>query len=144
MSYTCLYYHIIFSIKDRQKPLEEEQMRRTREYLAGVIRNMKAKLYICNGPLDHVHMVVSLHPELSLSDFVRTIKTNCSKWFRQTFNNGFSWQDGYSAFTVSYSGIEQVVEYIKNQQEHHRKYTFEEELERFLKKHNIQLERKYL
>ncbi len=144
MSYTCLFYHIVFSIKDRQKPLEEEQMKRTREYLVGVIRKLKAKLYACNGPQDHVHFLVSLHPELDISDFVRTIKTNSSKWFHRTFDKGFSWQDGYSAFTVSFSGIKQVVEYIKNQQEHHRKYTFEEELERFLKKHNIRYEQKYL
>jgi len=144
MSYTCLFYHILFSIKDRQKPLEEGQMKQVREYMAGIVRNLKAKLYVCNGPLDHIHLLVSLYPELSVSDFVRTIKTNSSKWFHETFGNEFSWQDGYAAFSVSYSGIKQVSEYINKQQEHHRKITFEEELTRFLQKHNLKYEQKFI
>lgn len=119
-------------------------MKRTREYLAGIIRGMKAKLYICNGPLDHIHMLVSLHPELCVADFVKTIKANSSRWFHQTFGNELSWQDGYSAFSVSYSGLKRVIDYIQGQQEHHRTMTFEEELEQFLQRHNVQYERKYL
>ncbi|MBN1817392.1 MAG: IS200/IS605 family transposase [Sedimentisphaerales bacterium] len=106
-----MFYHIVFSIKQRQKPLKKEQMKRMREYIAGVIRNLKAKLYVCNGPEDHVHLLASLHPDMSVSDFVRLIKTNSSKWFRQTVCDDFSWQDGYSAFSVSYSGVKQISEY---------------------------------
>jgi REP element-mobilizing transposase RayT len=105
---------------------------------------MKAKLYILNGVCDHFHMLVSLHPELSVSEFVRVIKTNSSRWFRDTFDNHFGWQDGYSVFSVSYSGVQSVTEYIKNQGEHHRTRTFKEELELFFKKHNIHYDERYI
>ncbi|MGH2270913.1 IS200/IS605 family transposase [Anaerohalosphaeraceae bacterium U12dextr] len=144
MSYASIYYHIIFAIKDRTAGLSEDQVKRTCEYLAGIIRNMKAKLYILNGVCDHFHMLVSLHPELSVSEFVRVIKTNSSRWFRDTFDNHFGWQDGYSVFSVSYSGVQPVTEYIRNQGEHHRTRTFKEELELFFKKHNIRYDERYI
>lgn len=144
MSYTCLFYHIVFAVKDRQRPPREEQMKRIREYLAGMIRNRQARLYACNGPADHLHLLVALHPELCVSDFVQAIKAGSSKWFHETFENEFAWQDGYSAFSVSYSGLRRVMNYIQGQQEHHRTMTFEEELERFLQRHNVKYERKYL
>jgi len=144
MSYASIYYHIIFSIKDRTAGLSEEQVKRTCEYIAGIIRNMKAKLYILNGTSDHFHMLASLHPELSVSDFLRIVKTNSSRWFRDTFQSNFAWQEGYSVFSVSYSGIRQVTEYIKNQQEHHRTRSFEEELKLFLKKHHIVYKEQYI
>jgi REP element-mobilizing transposase RayT len=144
MSYASLYYHVVFSIKERDAGLSEEQVKRTCEYLAGIIRNMKAKLYILNGVCDHFHMLVSLHPELSVVEFIRVVKTNSSHWFRETFQNNFAWQEGYAAFSVSYSGIPQVTEYIKNQKEHHRTRSFVEELKLFLKKHNIDYEDRYI
>jgi len=144
MSYASLYYHIVFSIKDRNEGLSEEQVERTCQYFGGMIRNMKAKLFIINGVSDHFHLQVSLHPELSISEFLRIVKANSSKWFRDTFNTMFAWQEGYSAFSVSYSGLSQVTGYIKNQQEHHRTRTFEEELKLFFKKHNIVYDDKYI
>jgi REP element-mobilizing transposase RayT len=144
MSYASLYYHIVFSIKDRADGLSKKQVERTCQYFGGMIRNMKAKLFIINGVSDHFHLLVSLHPELSVSEFLRITKANSSKWFRDMFNKMFAWQEGYSAFSVSYSGLSQVTEYIKNQQEHHRTRTFEEELKLFFKKHNIVYEDKYL
>jgi REP element-mobilizing transposase RayT len=105
---------------------------------------MKAKLYVLNGVSDHFHLLVSLHPELAVSDFLRIVKTNSSGWFRDTFGCNFAWQEGYSAFSVSYSGLRQVTEYIKNQQEHHRTRSFKEELKLFLKKHHIDYKDKYI
>ncbi|HEV56792.1 MAG TPA: IS200/IS605 family transposase [Phycisphaerales bacterium] len=141
MSYTRLVYHIVFATKHRHAPPTEDQMQRMRCYLAGIIRNVKADLHTCNGPRDHVHLLVSLPPDMSVSDFVRLIKTNSSKWFHETFQTPFSWQDGYAAFTVSYSGLKDVLQYIQGQEAHHRTMSFEEELERFLRKHDVSFER---
>jgi REP-associated tyrosine transposase len=146
MSYTCLNYHIVYSTKGRGRLLSEDEMTKLCEYIAGIIRNQKNKLYIANGPSDHIHLAVSLHPEISLVDFVRTIKTNSSRWIHQRFSDlsDFAWQDGYSAFSVSHSGLEKVIEYIRNQKEHHKNMTFQEELVIFLKKHNIEYDERYI
>ena len=140
MSYTNLNYHIVFSTKNRKPFLDEKITQRLYQYIAGIIKNTKAKLFIVNGQTDHIHLAVSLASDMCVSDFMRTLKTNSSRWIHEVFPElkFFAWQEGYSAFTVSYSGIEKVIEYIDNQQEHHKKMSFDEELIVLLKKHNIE------
>ena len=140
MSYHSLYYHIIFSTKNRKPYMDEDQLEEMYKYMTGVIETMKAKLFWINGPSDHVHIALSVNPDISVSDCVRTIKANTSRWIHERFENllGFNWQEGYSAFSVSKSNIRTVVNYIKNQREHHKKITFEEELKVFLEKHGIE------
>ena len=94
----------------------------------------------------HIFSVASIHPQVSVADFVRTIKSNTSRWMHDSFKDmeGFAWQDGYSAFTVSYSGLDKVTDYIKGQVEHHKTVSFEEELASFFKKHNIDFDPKYI
>lgn len=146
MSYTSLHYHIVFSTKDRRPYFQPQDNDRLNPYFGGIIRNRKAKLHIVNSTVDHVHLAAALHPDTSLSTFVRVIKTNSSKWIHDTFPalQTFGWQEGYSAFSVSYSGIDKVIEYIRNQQEHHKKITFEEELILLLEKHQIEYKREYV
>ena len=144
MSYTNLNYHIVFSTKNHKPYLDDSQMPRLFEYIGGIVKNTKATLLLVGGTSDHIHIAVRLHPELSISEFVRNLKTNSSKWVHETFSREFSWQEGYSAFSVSQSIIGKVVEYIRGQKEHHRKLTFKEELQSFLKKHNIDYAEKYL
>lgn len=144
MSYTCLNYHIVFATKHRKPLISNSFERRLFRYFVGITDNMKSKLYIANGTCDHVHLMVSLSPEVSISDFSRTIKTNSSKWIRQTFDKDFSWQQGYSAFSVSYSGVDNVIKYIKGQQDHHKKSSFIDELKILLSKHKINYDPKYL
>lgn len=144
MSYTNLNYHIVFSTKDHKPYLDDAQMDRLFEYTSGIIRNMKATLLLAGGTPDHLHIAVRLHPELALAEFVRTVKANSSKWVRDTLSKDFSWQEGYSAFSVSHSVAGKVIEYIRGQKEHHKKLTFKEELEAMLKKHNIDYDAKYL
>lgn len=146
MSYTSLTYHIVFSTRERNPFLDNEKTQRVSEYIAGIIRNLKCRLYVANGTADHIHLAVSLRPQISVADFMRTVKANSSRWIRETFLkiDNFSWQDGYSAFTVSHSDLRKVIGYIKGQQEHHKKMTFEEELVGFLKKHNIVFNEKYI
>lgn len=146
MSYTSLHYHIVFSTKERRPFLDPDGDERLQAYFGGIIRNMKAKLHAVNNTADHVHLAVGLHPTLSVASFTGTIKTNSSKWIHETFESlqAFAWQEGYSAFSVSYSGIDKVIEYINNQQEHHKKLSFEEELVLLLKKHKIEYDPKYV
>ena len=117
MSYNCLNYHIVYATKNRRPLLSDDVMTRLCEYNAGIIRNLKGHLFIANGPANHIHLAVSIHPEMSLVDFVRTLKTNSARWIHQSFPDlaDFAWQDGYSAFTVSRSACGRVIEYIRGQ-----------------------------
>ncbi len=144
MSYTNLNYHIVFSTKNHKRYLDNSQMCRLFEYIGGITKNLKATLLLVGGATDHLHIAVRLHPEVSIIEFVRTIKTNSSKWVHDTISNDFAWQEGYSAFSVSQSIIGKVIEYIRGQREHHKKLTFKEELKSFLEKHNIEYNEKYL
>ena len=146
MSYTCLHYHIVFSTKGRRPLLDDMKLSKLCQYIAGIIRNRKSKLYQANGASDHIHLAVSLHPEVSVVEFVRTIKSNSSQWIHQEFAelSNFCWQDGYAAFSVSHSTLENVLEYIRCQKEHHQKITFQEELVLFLKKHGIEYDERYI
>jgi putative transposase len=146
MSYTCLNYHIVFSTKSRKQYLNDEQVQGTAKYIGGILGNHKRCLLLGNGMPDHIHLFCSLHPDNSVSEIARTIKANSSRWIHENYPNlkTFEWQEGYSAFSVSYSGVDKVLTYIRNQQEHHRKMTFEEELLSLLKKHKIQFKPEYV
>jgi putative transposase len=146
VSYTCLYYHIIFSTKERRPFLNDEQVQATCKYIGGILRNLKGCLLVGNGMPDHLHLAASLHPQTCLSDCLQQIKGSSSKWIHETYPDlqVFSWQDGYAAFSVSYSELDKVVSYIKNQQAHHKKLTFEEELISLLEKHKIKYDPKYV
>ena len=146
MSYTSLNYHIVFSTKERRAHLNEEQVQAVCRYIGGILRNQKGCLMTANGMADHLHLAVSLHPQTCLSDCLREIKASSSRWIHENYADLklFSWQDGYSAFSVSYSGVDTVLAYIRNQQEHHHKMTFEEELISLLKKHKIDYDPKYV
>jgi putative transposase len=146
MSYNASYHHIVYSTKGRRASFDADEMARLCEYTAGIVGNLKSRLHIANGPADHIHLVVSIDPTISLADFVRTVKTNSSRWIHETFPKlqDFAWQDGYAAFTVSHSGLDKVIAYVRSQQEHHRKLSFEEELALFLKKHAIEYDERYV
>lgn len=139
MSYTSLNYHIVFSTKDRKPLLSDEMIRAVCRYIGGILRNHEGCLLTSNGMPEHLHLAVSLHPGTCLSDMLREIKAGSSKWVHENEHLAeFGWQDGYSAFSVSYSGLDKVIRYIDTQQEHHHKMTFEEELISLLKKHKIE------
>ena len=146
MSYVSLNYHIVFSTKERKPYLTDEQTQAVCRYIGGILRNHKGCLLTANGMADHLHLAASLHPQTCISDCLQDIKASSSKWIHETYSDLklFSWQDGYSAFSVSYSGLDKVLAYIKNQQTHHKKITFEEELISLLKKHSINYDPKYV
>ncbi|MBI4658273.1 MAG: IS200/IS605 family transposase [Verrucomicrobia bacterium] len=145
-TYTNLLTHIIFSTKDRRPLLDDELRPRLFAYLGGIIRELDGTSRIINGPADHVHILASLAAKHSLSEVMRVLKANSSGWVRETFPNHkeFAWQIGYGAFSVSHSNRAAVEKYIANQEEHHRKVTFQEEYLAFLKKHEIAYDERYL
>ena len=145
-TFTKLSYHIVFSTKYRSKSIAESFSERLYEYIGGIIRAKNGHLIEIGGVEDHVHLLANLSPTKSISDTIREIKANASKWRNELPENAalFEWQKGYGAFTVSYSQIESVRHYIQNQREHHRTKTFEEEYIAFLKLHNIEFNYQYL
>jgi putative transposase len=145
-TFTKLIYHIIFSTKNRYPLIQNTFQKRLYEYIGGIIRAQDGHLIEIGGIEDHVHILVALSPKKSLSDTIRDIKANASRWSNELpeATQRFEWQKGYGAFTVSYSQVEHVRKYIQNQREHHQTKTFKEEYIRYLELHNITFERKYL
>ncbi len=139
MSYTCLHYHIIFSVKGRRASLNQSEMDRLCDYCGGILRNHGGTLHQAGGPDDHIHLAITLDPKASIVETVRTLKANTSRWIHENFVDlrTFAWQDGYAAFSVSHSGLPSVIEYIRGQQEHHQKLSYRQELEQFFAKHGI-------
>ena len=125
--------------------MDDPQLEEMYKYMSGVIKSIKAKLFLVKGPSDHVHIALSMNPDVSVSDCARTIKANTSRWIHQRFGGlrDFTWQEGYSAFSVSKSNIKSVVKYIENQREHHKTISFEEELKTFLERHGVEYNPQY-
>ena len=135
-TYTKLYYHIVFSTKHRRPLITPRIEHELHKYLHGTISGICGLPIEVNGAADHIHILAVLPAKIAVSDALRDIKANSSKWMNE---NGhlFAWQEGYAAFSVSASLVEAVTEYIHNQPEHHKKRTFEEEFLALLKKHGI-------
>lgn len=138
-SFHSLNYHLIWSTKDRYPWLTGDIESHVWEYLAGIAREKGMTAISVGGYRDHVHLLVRVPPTIDLSKAVQLLKGPSSKWMRETFPgfSTFHWQDGYGAFTVSKSGIKGVGEYIRNQAEHHRVKTFQEEFVEFLKRQEM-------
>jgi REP element-mobilizing transposase RayT len=116
------------------------------EYITGTIKNKNSHLYRINGANDHLHILTDMHPSLALADFMREIKVSSSVWMKSSglfplFNG---WADGYGSFTCSFMDMGRLIEYIKNQQEHHRKRTFEEEYRNLLLESGIKIDERFL
>ena len=145
-TYTQLYFHIVFAVKGRNNYISENWKSELYKYISGIIANKDQKLMIVNGMPNHIHLLIGTKPNCNLSDLIRDIKANSSKWINEKkFTNfHFEWQTGFGAFTVSQSVVPNVIEYIKNQEEHHRKKTFKEEYVEFLKAYQIDFKDEYL
>jgi putative transposase len=145
-TYSQIYIHAIFAVKGRHSFIQDEWKEDLFGYIGGVINNSGLKTLIVNGYRNHVHLLFELKPALRISDLIRDIKSNASKFLNEKnyIKGRFEWQDGYGAFSYSYSQINKVYEYIKNQEEHHRKKTFKEEYMEFLQKFNVEYNEKYL
>ena len=146
MSYHCLYYHIVFSTKERCPWLNGERLTECCRYMGGIVRDLKGTLLDANGAADHLHLVAAVHPTVAVSAFLQEVKGGSSKWIHETFDDlrGFWWQEGYAAFTVSKSALPDVLKYVRNQKEHHRKISFQEELIALLDRHGVEYDPQYI
>jgi REP element-mobilizing transposase RayT len=125
-TYTQLYVHIIFAVKGRQNLIPDKHREELEKYICGIIKNKKSKpLAIYCNP-DHPHILIGLHPSISVSDITRDIKANSSKFINEKkwIKKKFQWQDGFGAFTYAKSQLDSVIKYILNQPHHHKKKSF--------------------
>ena len=145
-SFTKLYYHCIFSTKGKRRLLRGPATDEIDLYIAGIAKNIGVHLWQSGGIDNHRHILLELRPNQNLSEVMRDIKSNSSRWLREKFpdQKTFEWQGGYSGFTVSKSLRDRVKRYIQNQAEHHHTRTFEEELEFLLNFHEISYDPKWL
>ena len=144
-SFGKLLYHVIYSTKLRRPTILEPWREKLYAYDHGIVENHGGRLHRAGGTSDHIHLLVELKNDVSVAEAVGIIKANSSKWIHESFadSSDFAWQTGYAAFTVSLSAVDDVIRYIDNQEEHHRKTTFEEELAAFLRRHGITYDERY-
>lgn len=138
-SFTNCLFHCVFSTKEREPLLTPRVRERLWPYLGGIAREHGMKALAIGGVADHVHMLLSLPATLSIAKAMQLLKGNSSKWLHETFpelrNSG--WQEGYAAFSVGVSGVDETVAYIRAQEEHHRTRSYREETELFLRRHGL-------
>ena len=145
-TYHQVFVHIVFSVKHRASLIPKNKKEELHKYVNGVITGKNCKTIIINSMPDHIHILASLNPQISISDLVKDIKIstnkliNDNKWTRQTFK----WQDGFGVFSYSKSQIAQVFKYLKEQEEHHKTHSFKREYLKFLNKYGVEYDQKYV
>jgi putative transposase len=132
--------HVVFSTKERRKIIPTGAQPRLWGYLAGVCKRERVFVHEIGGMEDHAHMLIQLPSTLSLSDAMLEIKTSSSRWM----GRNFAWQRGFGAFSVSSSNVDAVVRYIRAQEAHHKKMSFDEEFVALLKKHGMEFDPRYV
>jgi len=144
-TYSQLYTQIVFAVQGRKSFIKESFREELQKYISGIIFGQKQKLLAIYCMADHTHIFLSMKPNLAISDLVRDIKSNSSSFLKdRNLVNQFSWQEGFGAFSYSKSQSKNVIDYVLNQPEHHRKKTFKEEYIEFLNKFEIDYDEKYL
>jgi REP element-mobilizing transposase RayT len=141
-TFANLLYHVVFSTKNRARLIAPDWHDELHGYIGGIVRSEGGVLLAAGGTADHVHLLVKLKPATAIADAVAKVKANSSKWLNdERFpDRRFAWQEGYAAFSVSESAVEDVRRYIATQKEHHRRMTFHEELAAILTKHGIEFD----
>ncbi len=145
-TFTSLNYHVIFSTKHRERWITPDIEERLWSFLGGIARQNNLRPLLVGGIEDHIHILLGMPPTVTVSEALQRIKGASSAWVKENFPGcqGFAWQDGYGAFTVSKSQIPEIEAYIRKQRDHHRTKSFQEEYRAFLDKHQIQYDEHYL
>lgn len=145
-TYTQILFQIIFTAKNHEKTLASRSRPELYKYIWGILKNKKCHLYRIGGISDHIHIVTHLHPVISLASIVKDIKVASAAYIKN--NNLFptfsGWQDGYGAFTYSFNDKDKLIDYVKNQEEHHKTKSFREEFIELLIEHGIEYDEKYM
>jgi putative transposase len=144
-TYTQILYQIVFSTKYRERTMIKKDRPELFRYISGVLKKKNCHLYRVNGVEDHLHIVSHIHPSVALADLVKDIKLSATSMIKEKniFPNFVGWQDGYGAFTYQIQAKNKLIEYVKNQEEHHLVKTFEEEYRSLLKEHKIEFEERF-
>jgi REP element-mobilizing transposase RayT len=145
-TYTQILYQIVFSTKNREQTLLKSKREGLYKYIWGVLKNKNCHLYRIGGVADHIHIITHIHPSVSLASLVKDIKLSSSGYIKtnQLFPDFNGWQNGYGGFTYSFRDKDYLIEYVKNQEQHHKMVTFKDELIELLKEHGIEFDEKYL
>jgi len=145
-TFTQVYIQIVFSVKGRQSLIQKSWREELYKYICGIVNGKEQKVYAIGGVADHIHILVSIKPNIAISDLVRDIKANSSKWINEKgyVIGKFQWQEGFGAFSYAQSQLDNVIAYINNQEQHHQKKTFKEEYIGLLQKFNVSYDDQYL
>lgn len=145
-TYRQIFYQIVFGTKNREATIAQQHCEELYKYIFGIVKGNNCKLYRVNGIEDHIHIFSDLHPSVCLADYVKDIKVASSIWMKDSgmFPDFKGWQDGYGAFTYSIKQKDVIIEYVKNQKEHHKQESFYDEYKRLLEENGIEFDEKYL
>jgi putative transposase len=144
-SYRQHLYHIVTRTKNNRPTINQENSDKLFAYITGIIKNKDGFLYRINGVQDHIHILTDIHPSLAPADFVKDVKVYSSLWMKKSglFPGWEGWEDGYASLTCSFGDLDRLIIYIKNQQDHHRKESFEEEYRRMIEEAGIKIDDRY-
>lgn len=145
-TYTQILYQLVFSTKNRERTLIKENREELYRYIWGILKNQKCHLYRIGGVEDHIHIVTHIHPMIAPAHLIKDLKLSATEFIKneRLFSHFTGWQDGYGAFTYHFEAKDNLIEYVKNQEEHHKKVSFEDEYRKLLKEHGIEFDEKYL
>jgi putative transposase len=145
-TYSQIYIQIVFAVRGRQSLIHQSWEEELYKYITGIVQNKGQKMLAINGMPDHIHLLIGMKPSCCLSDLVREIKKASNVFIteKKFCQFKFEWQEGYGAFSYSHSALDNVIAYIGNQKEHHRKKSFQEEYVDFLKKFEVEYKEEYL
>ncbi len=145
-TYTQIHIQFVFAVKYRAGVIHSSWKDELYKYITGIVQNNNHKMISINGMPDHIHILIGIRPSQSISDLMKDIKSNSSKWINEKkfVKEKFEWQEGYGAFSYSKSQLKDVISYIENQEEHHAKKSFIDEYINFLNKFEIDFDEKYI
>jgi REP element-mobilizing transposase RayT len=145
-TYTQIYIQTVFAVENRISLIKNNWREELHKYITGIVENNQHKLISINSVSDHMHIFIGMKPVQSVSNLLKDIKESSSRWInnKRMVPGRFSWQAGYGAFSYSHSQIDAVVKYIKYQERHHKKKTFNQEYIEFLNKHNVPYDARYI
>ena len=145
-TFSQIYIQIVFAVKGRTSLIHSTWETELYKYISGIVRNKDQKMLAINGMPDHIHFLIGMRPSCCLSDLVREIKKSSNVFIKEKgfVQSNFQWQEGYGAFSYSHSALDDVISYIGNQKEHHKKKTFKDEYMEFLRRFKIDFKEEYL
>lgn len=145
-TYTRIIVHLIFACKGHQSYIPKQYLSTIHSYMSGIIRNMGCHPIIINGPSDHVHILMDLSPKQPLAQIVKEVKVSTNQYINSHYFSPFKfeWQTGYACFSANASNYNNIVEYIRNQEEHHSGVSLEQETRAYLAKAGVEYDERYI